>query len=131
MTFGGVIASCARRLFFFECDVFRFGTGMISLPCSPLSPTGVHRPGSISVLYFQTSQNRQSWIACFPDTVARFVIAIDTALRTKALTALLAQRPRRQRQHNLLENQWRDIHLFALVEAQVEVLLVERDFGRH
>src|SRR5580704_9880403 len=101
-------ASCARRMFFFECELRRLGACMTNYFLKlRLSLSGARQ--------FKRPDCFQPRIEDFHAAIARAAIQIDAAMRTETAAILLAQRTRRQRKQHLLADQRAQVYLVAFV----------------
>src|SRR5258708_32456412 len=91
-------ASCARRMFFFECELRRLGACMTNyfLKLS-LSLSGARQ--------FKRPDYLQPRIEDFHPAITRAAIQIYAAMRTETAAILLAEWTRRQSEQHLLANQ--------------------------
>src|SRR5215469_12624574 len=106
-------ASCARRLFFFECEVRRLGACMTNFFLG-LSLSGAWQ--------FKRPKCFEARVERLDAAVAGRAIQIYPAMRAEAAAIVAAQRTGRQCEQDLLANQRRQIDLLALVHREFQIL---------
>src|ERR1700692_559058 len=108
-------ASCARRIFFFECELRRLGACMTNYFLKlRLSLSGARQ--------FKRPDCFQPRIEDFLAAITRAAILIHAAMRTETAAILLTKWTRRQREQHLLANQRAQIHFVALVQRKFQIL---------
>src|SRR5260370_3836459 len=102
-------ASCARRMFLFECELRRLGACMTNyFLMLRLSLSGARQ--------FKRPNCVEPRIDDFHAAIAGVAIQIQPAMGAQAATILLAQRTRRQSEQDLLANERAQVHLVAFVQ---------------